>query len=357
MYKYLLIQTAIGDYRQNVLDCVVSELGTDFQILTGKEYFESTTITKVDLADNLSFIENLFFMNRKGLFQKRVLLKAIRSESLILEMNPRIINVWLILLFRRLLNKKTVLWGHAWPREGRYSRSDGLRNMLRRLGTHILVYTDTQKLELSERMPGKSITSAPNALYSQNEMWVPDRERINFVYVGRLIDTKKPRLMIEAYSLAIKKENIGDLIIVGSGPESDACIALVAKLGIASKVKFLGHIADLNKLRDIYSGCIASLSPGYVGLSITQSFSFGTPMLAADDEPHAPEIEAAEEGRNCCYFQANSSSDMSNKILKMWHDREFWKSSEPAIISNCRNNYSAELMSSRIVEAFEICKK
>jgi len=355
MFKYLLIQTAIGDYRQAVLNCVCEELGSDFKVLSGREYFDASTLTRVDLGGSLSFVENVFLLGRKFLIQKGVLVKAVESDSLILEMNPRILTVWVILLLRKLVGKKTVLWGHAWPRKGRYSRSDSLRNIMRMLGSHILVYTDTQRDELSERMPGKSILSAPNALYSMKDMWVPDQERLNFVYVGRLVAAKKPFLMIEAYSHAVKVEGVGDLIIIGDGPERAACEALVREHGLQGKVRFLGHVSDLNKLRDIYSGCVASLSPGYIGLSITQSFSFGTPMIAADNEPHSPEIEAAIDGVNCCFFQAGNAKNMSEQILSIWRERDLWKARSPEIIADCKLRYSAELMSSRIVEVFKKC--
>lgn len=44
---------------------------------------------------------------------------------------------------------------------------------------------------------------------------------------------------------------------------------------------------------DVYANALVSVSPGYVGLSLTQSLSFGVPMLIAIDEAHVPEIDAA----------------------------------------------------------------
>lgn len=357
MNKFLLVQTALGDYRQNVLSCICDELGDDFHVLSGREYFESSTLTRVDIGSRLSMVDNLFFWGRRFLIQKGVVAKSVSARSLILEMNPRIGTVWLILLLRKLVRKKTTLWGHAWPRDGRHAKSDTLRNILRSLGDHILVYTDTQKSELRERMPNKSISSAPNALYKAKDMWVQNSSRKNFVYVGRLIDTKKPKLMIKAYSEALTKASLGDLIIVGDGPERSGCEALVCELGLSENVKFLGHVSDLNILRHLYSESVASLSPGYVGLSITQSFSFGTPMIAADNEPHAPEIEAAIKNVNCIFFSAGDVSDMSRAMLSAWTDRSSWKGKEGEIIADCKARYSAELMASRIIEAFQLCQK
>lgn len=358
MHKYLLVQTSIGDYRQGVLDKLVESLGDDFSVLAGKEYFESSTKTRVDIGSNLKIIKNSFFLKRKVLMQWDALFPSIKCDSVILELNPRIISAWLILIARMLLRKKTILWGHSWPRSGMTSRSESLRFVFRSLASHILVYTDTQKNQLMIRMPRKSIQSAPNSLYSKSDMWVPDAERKNFIYVGRLVEKKKPCLMIEAFVKASQdRENIGNLIIVGEGPEKEKCERLVEELNVTDKILFKGHVSDLDKLRHMYSESIASISPGYVGLSITQSFSFGTPMIVADDEPHAPEIEAAIADKNSSFFSANSSDSLKKSIIKMWDEKSIWSQRSESIIEHCKNNYSTEIMAKRIEEAFKLCQK
>lgn len=351
--KYLLVQTAVGDYRDAALKLVCDKLRRDFLLLSGEEYFESSTVTRVDLGLNQKTISNKFLFGRRFLWQSGSIRQTITSDVVILELNPRIINVWIALIVRRMLGKKTILWGHAWPRAGRNAKSDAIRNFMRRLATHIIVYTDTQKKELSLKMPFASISSAPNSLYSSNDMWVPSNERKNFVYVGRLIESKKPALMIEAYSLAVASQDLGDLVIVGDGPARQFCESLVLDLGIENKVRFLGHLADVSVLRELYSFSVASLSPGYVGLSITQSFSFGTPMIAADDEPHAPEIEAAVVNENCIFFKAGDPQSMANSMLTLWDDKDEWSAKSLVIIEDCKLRYSAETMAQRIIEAFE----
>lgn len=102
--KAVLLQAAIGDYRQRVLDLLVEKLGRNF-----------------------------------------------------------LFSVWLLLI-RKILNRKSVLWGHAWPRGGRYKRSDRPRNLMRRLRDAIVVYPEAQARELvpdPDVLTGRSILMSP----------------------------------------------------------------------------------------------------------------------------------------------------------------------------------------------------
>lgn len=353
--KYI-VQAAVGDYRQSVMQRLVEVLGNEFCVLSGLSYFEESTKTAIDIGSNLIVIKNYFFLSRRFLLQPSAVMPAIKAHYLILELNPRILSVWLIILIRKLLGKKTVLWGHAWPRAGMHSPTDKLRNVMRKLADGILVYTHTQKAELADRMPGKKIVVAPNSLYSNSEMYFEQQERLNFIYVGRLVDSKKPRLLIRAFYESKLFEFGAKLIIVGAGPESEPCRQLAAELCINDAVVFTGHVSDLTQLRKLYSGCIASVSPGYVGLSITQSFSFGTPMIISKDERHSPEIEAAAIGENSVFFATDSEGDLAKKLRSFWDDRVSWAAKAETIVLDCKNRYSSEIMADGIIEAFNLCK-
>lgn len=49
-FNVVLQQTAIGDYRQNVLCLLVSKLGETFHVYIGREYFYDCLKTKIDLG-------------------------------------------------------------------------------------------------------------------------------------------------------------------------------------------------------------------------------------------------------------------------------------------------------------------
>ena len=354
--KVILLQSAIADYRQNFLEVLVERLGRDLVVFTGAEHFEGTTKTDVSLGEHLRYVTNHYLLGRKLLFQTGMWRPALEADVAILELNPRILSVWLLLLLRKALGKRSLLWGHAWPREGRHKKTDHVRNLMRRLGDAIIVYTDTQARELRERMPDKPISSAPNAMYFRSMMGVTaDTAGVsNIIYVGRLVATKKPMLLLEAFA-AVAQELPADckLLFVGDGPLMFDLKLRARELQVESRVVFEGHISDVEKLRELYDTAIVSVSPGYVGLSIVQSFAFGVPMIVARDEPHAPEIEALMEGANGRTFTSDSVSDLSEALLAFVRDRDVWIERRTSIMRDCVERYSVESMAERMAEVVE----
>ncbi|WP_201354050.1 glycosyltransferase [Hydrogenimonas urashimensis] len=345
MSKLLILQTAAPDYRKKFFDLLRHKLGKDFILYAGEDYFEPT----IQTSPNIKFrkrVKNFYFFGRRFLWQSGMWKDALSSNILVMEMNPRILSNWIILCIRKTIGKKNILWGHAWPRSGKNSRSDIVRNTMRMLADIIVTYTKTQAKELKERMPNKDIRYAPNALYYSHEM-VPSNNRnpINIIYVGRLTKNKKPSLLIEAFVKALPYIPMeAKLIMIGDGDERKNIEKLVKKLNIENRVEMPGHIGDYYTLAKLYATALFSVSPGYVGLSITQSFGFGVPMLISRDENHSPEIEAAIENENSIFFNTNDIEDFAEKILFFYEKKISWLNKRKAICDNCRSFYSIEAM-------------
>lgn len=346
-----LQQTAIGDYRQSFLDLFAFSLEGKLRVCCGSDYFYPSLRTGVRPAAYLEIISNIYLLQRRLLLQPKVIVPAVRASVSILELNPRILSNWVILLLRRLLRRRTILWGHAWPREGQMSRTDAVRNLMRKLADVIVVYTDSQREELAMRMPGKKIVAAPNALYEAAYMRVlaGQASRMNFTYVGRLVREKKVDLLLEAFAGATDRlPPETKLLIVGDGPERSHLVERAHHLGIEGRVEFAGHVADKDVLAAVYATTLASVSPGYVGLSITQSLGFGVPMIIADKEPHAPEIEAARPGFNSAFFEAGDAAALGVAMVEMAANRDSWINRVTDISSACKESYSAEAMAVRM---------
>ncbi|MCI5122965.1 MAG: glycosyltransferase family 1 protein [Candidatus Electrothrix sp. AR5] len=351
--NFLLIQTSVGDYRQQVLSLLKSKLKTDFQVRCGKNYFYPSLKTGVNIGSNLVLIKNRFLFNRRFLWQSDVIWSGIRTKNIILEFNPRILSNWIILIFRFILGKKTALWGHAWSRSGQQASTEWIRKIMRIFADTIIVYTEKQKKELQSVDIDRKVIAAPNSIYRREEMYsVGDHvSRKSFIYVGRLVPEKKVQLLINAFSVA-ELDNSYRLLIVGSGPDEAACKALTERKKITHRVEFLGHVSDIERIRNLYALSLASVSPGYAGLSITQSISFGIPIIIADDEPHAPEIEAAIPNVNCIFFRSNNVNDLSRVLLSVANDKEYWIGQSGQIVKNCQQKYSVELMCERLLQGF-----
>ena len=226
---------------------------------------------------------------------------------------------------------------------------------MRRLADGVIVYTQAQQRELCECYPPERVFLAPNALYPAALMRPaePTSDPDSFIYVGRLVPSKKADVLLEAFLRVHQELPFGiRLVIVGDGPMLNSMRSRAAEVPGAA-VEMLGHIADAETLRELYRRAIAAVSPGYVGLSITQSLGFGVPMLIARYEPHAPEIEAARDGWNAVMYAPSTVEVLASVLLQAASDgRQRWPS-RIEISAACRKSYSAEAMAEGFLHAIE----
>jgi glycosyltransferase involved in cell wall biosynthesis len=222
---------------------------------------------------------------------------------------------------------------------------------MRSLADSLVVCSETQARELRLKMPSASIRAAPNAIYSiaqAGEATGPERTT-DVVYVGRLVDGKKPQLLLDAFFAAMGRlPDDVRLVFVGDGP---ARADLTRRADRAkSRVRFAGAVWDFPSLKRIYSTAIVGVSPGPGGLSLTQSLWFGVPVLVARGEWHGPEIEAAVEGVNAVFFDADSPSALADALTSVVLERETWRVRRPIIARECAERYSVEAMVDSILE-------
>jgi glycosyltransferase involved in cell wall biosynthesis len=351
----VVVQPLIPDYRERFYRLLSQRLGSRLLLIAGTEDF-APALRHIDSVPGIR-ARNHYVLGRRLLWQSRVLRPAVRADIAVLVLNPRILTVWVVLVLRRLRGRRTVLWGHAWPRKGQESRTDRLRHLMRRLADTLVVYTETEARELRELMPGADVIPAPNALYSEDEMGLitPPRRPHDFVYVGRLVAAKKPGLLLEAFQLALPRL-AGDvrLVFFGDGPLRAMLESKASQEGIQDRVVFAGHVSEIETLRRAYAWAIASVSPGYVGLSLIQSVGFGVPMLAARNEPHAPEIEAAVEGDNTYYFPSDSANALASALVSFADNRDYWLTRREEIATRTRLTYSVEAMVESFIMALRL---
>lgn len=344
MDEVVLVQTAVPEYRRPFIVELGRRSGFRMRLFAGSDYFAPSIKTTVEPERVLT---NRFLLGRRLLYQSGVVQNAVRADLVVLELNPRILSNWLILIARRVLRRPTVLWGHAWPRRGPDARSDVVRSAMRRLANEIIVYTESQARELRKRAPHLLVSSAPNAISARSEMGFDDssEQRNAFIYVGRLVAAKRPDLLVRAFAAADLARCGGcRLAIVGDGPERSRLEALAAELGVSSHIDFLGQLMAVEDLRKHYARAVASVSPGYVGLSITQSLSFGVPMIFPTGEDHAPEIEAAKEGFTGFAFTGGDADALAHVMREVWRRRAEIALLGPDIVKWTAERYAIEGM-------------
>lgn len=345
---------SLGLYRLPAMSRVKAHFGRGLAIFGGDSAPDpATRLISPDQLE-MHLLHNRYWRG-EILIQNLPFLRFAKSQVLLLDLNPRMPQVWLLLIWRRLLHRPTVLWGHAWPRAGMQSRTDILRGTMRRLATSLIVYTRTQAEELAAKYPTITVTAAPNALYSKSEfVFDGEGKRDCFVYVGRLHMAKKPDLLLRAFELAYDRMPDLKLVIVGDGDMFVEITRMASTSRAHANIELLGFVSDYEHLRSIYSRAIASVSPGYVGLSITQSLSFGVPIIISKTEPHAPEIEAAVEGQNCEFFSTGDVRDLASRLIKFANTRRDWANRGQEITDYCCDRYSVENMVTGLIHALEL---
>jgi glycosyltransferase involved in cell wall biosynthesis len=103
-----------------------------------------------------------------------------------------------------------------------------------------------------------------------------------FSYLGRLKRYKRVDIVIRAFAMLEGRD--ARLEIAGKGDDRERLEALVAKLNIEDRVRFLGYITEGEKrelLQRSWATVLASPKEGW-GISNLESAACGTPVIAAD---------------------------------------------------------------------------
>lgn len=348
---YVLFLAVLPAYRKECMQIVKEQLGENVELFVSAAHLDRTVKTGIPASMYRSV--RIIRLARLKLFIQIVpSIRPITAEALIVDLNPRSLSAWALLIFRRILGRRTLVWGHIHAQSGANSRTAALRLTMRRLATGTITYTYTDSAKATKDMPHSKVWVAPNALYKTKDIvaagHTKSSDRREILYVGRFVTPKKVELLIRGFALAAASNAELRLRLIGGGPEEPKLRALATSLGVEDRVVFAGWQDDVNGLREAYSTAFCSVSTGFAGLGLTQSLGFGVPMVVADREPHSPEIELADSG-GVYWFVADAAEALAEALLERWKCRHMIPLSD--VSRSTRERYSAEAMAAGIVGA------
>jgi 1,2-diacylglycerol 3-alpha-glucosyltransferase len=342
-------QTIYPDYRIGFLAALELQVGTTLRLSGGMESFAPYLRTTDAVSGRIIQLKNHFYLKRSLLWQQGLTGAKEYEGVFITEFNLRSISTLAIVTARYRRNLPTVFWGHI------HGRSRGLvaqkvRAWLLRHCHGFICYTETQARQLRLELPSFKVWVAPNSICWEHECVsavAPVDQIKDVLFVGRLTGDKKPELLLRAFILARDRgwmPRDSRCILIGPGAKEFAHNRYAKELESERALVLTGTVSRREALHNFYRTALCSVSPGYVGLSAIQSFSYGVPMLIAHDEQHSPEIEACMEGENCLYFQSNRVGALAEGLKRFHEDRNSWLLRRPGIAKRIQDTYTFEKM-------------
>jgi glycosyltransferase involved in cell wall biosynthesis len=341
--------TVLPFYRQACIESLTIQAANDLQIFAGPR--QLTASVKTGISEDLYTPLGASFIAGRGIILHGRAKEALTADTLMLDLNPRCISAWVLLIVRRMLKRRTIVWGHLYPRAGASAKTARLRRFMRQLADGTVLYGYDSVLPAKRDLPSQAVWVAPNALYSSADLepQSAETEKNSIIYVGRLVPDKKVDLLIRAFAQLISSVPGFRLKIIGQGSELEPLRRLATQLGCGQQVDFLGAVTTPDKLREAYADAICSVSPGYVGLSLTQSLGFGVPMLIADDEPHAPEVELERFG-GVARFKEGDSESLALLLQNVCLGNQKFPAPQELVVP-VRTSYSAESMAKGLLDS------
>ncbi len=156
----------------------------------------------------------------------------------------------------------------------------------------ILCYTDEDKQRVSDLGVTSQINVVPNGIDIDRftpegpESELIDSEGPVVLFVGRLVDGKRPWLAIEAFAEVLTELPAAELYLCGNGPLREELEDQIRELGIDGSVTFLGHVS-YDEMPKVYrSGDVLVLPSRAEGVprTVLEAMASGTRVVVSDLE-------------------------------------------------------------------------
>ncbi|NKS79395.1 glycosyltransferase [Rhodococcus hoagii] len=347
---YVFFLAVLPVYREACIRTLLERHGDEIQLYAGDAQLDATVRTGIS-EGYFRPVRNIPLLGNRLLLQCGGLRSALRSDVCVIDLNPRSLSAWVIALMRKAGGRRTLAWGHLHPRSGASSRTAPLRRLLRKITAGTILYGYDSVAFARRELPGKPVWVAPNSLYSESDILASqshDRRRI--VYVGRLEAAKNVQILVEGFARSKLRYEGYTLDIVGFGSLEADLRRQAEDLEVTDFVNIHGRIDCVDELAKIYSDAAFSVSPGYVGLSVTQSLGFGVPMLYAETATHSPEIELARFGAMKA-FAPNTATGLGDAMALYAREIRENLIDRHELAARVRAFYSAEAMAAGLWSA------
>ena len=286
-----------------------------------------------------------------------------KFDSIVFLGEMNILSNWIGALICRIRRKRVFFWSHGF-----YGNEGSLKCFFRKLfykiaNEHIVYENRGRGLMIKCGFKAQNVNVIYNSLDYENQKLLFEKLkkakdnsftffRNNtlpvFIYVGRLIESKKVDQLITAIKSINKQKQICNLLIVGSGPNEEK-LKNIAKDEIISKtIHFYGACYDEDIISNLIFNSICTVSPGNIGLTVINSFSYGTPAITHNNfENQMPEAEVIKEGITGFFFKENDILSLERALIDIINSKIDFKAECRRVIDSYYNpTYQVKILES-----------
>jgi len=165
----------------------------------------------------------------------------------------------------------------------------------------VFCYTDEDRYRVQELAGDTEVKVVANGI--DHTRFTPDGPESDLVdadgpvvlFVGRLVDGKRPQDAVRAFAGVRQEHSDAELYLCGDGALRDDLQARTIELGVSEAVNFLGHVS-YNEMPNVYRAADLLVLPSRAeGLprTVLEAFASETPAVTSDLEHVAPVVETA----------------------------------------------------------------
>jgi len=249
-------------------------------------------------------------------FQKGLRAQLLRDhfDACIVFIDPRNLSSVATAIFP--VAPRTLTWG-AWKTESFAANFVRLRAMNQAQANIVYCHRHAVELEQLGAAPAKLYVAHNTIHVGRSGAQQINQSRRTVLFVGSLAPRKGlGRLLRIFHRVSQYIDHSINLVIVGDGPERELASRLVIKLGLESRVQFVGKVLNPDTLADLYSQAIVSVSLNQAGLSVLQSMGHGVPFLTTEQSISGGEVDNIVDGFNGVLVE-DSDPSICEAIVKI----------------------------------------
>ncbi|EIY46708.1 glycosyltransferase [Bacteroides nordii] len=323
-------------YRYPIYNRMALELGCDF-------YFGDQLLVPIkkmeyeELKGFRSELHNVFLLSQFYWQTKSIRLIFKPYTHYILVGEPYCLSSWVILLFAKIMRKKTIGWTHGWyGREGCVKKR--VKKIFFSLFSRLMVYGEYAiTLMEKEGFERSKMFCIANSLDYDNQLIIRNKLEPSTIYsshfgnsypvlfyIGRIQKSKKIELVIQVIA-SLKQQGVNlNFVVVGKDVDGVGLEHEVEKYQLNDHVWIYGPCYDEIRIGEMFYNADICVSPGNVGLTVIHAFTYGCPVITHDNFSfQGPEFEAIIKGKTGDFFVENDVNSLADTIQKWLNQNSY----------------------------------